>query len=70
MNYKDYVRQRPLERSVERFPNNPRLQMLYQIGFLQAQLAEAIRADNLNYYRFADALDRSEQRSAKYNREL
>jgi hypothetical protein len=35
--------------------------MLYQIGFLQAQLAEAIRADNLNYYRFKQALEQSEQ---------
>jgi hypothetical protein len=35
--------------------------MLYQIGFLQAQLAEAIRADNHNYYRFKQALERTEQ---------
>jgi hypothetical protein len=35
--------------------------MLYQIGFLQAQLAEAIRADNLNYYRFTQALEQSER---------
>lgn len=61
MTYRDYIRQRLLERSAQRYPNNPRLQMLYQIGFLQAQLAEAIRADNHTYLRFTQALERSEQ---------
>lgn len=61
MTYRDYIRTELLERAARRYPNNTRLQMLYQIGFLQAQLAEAIRADNLNYYRFKQALEQSEQ---------
>ena len=59
--YRSWIRQDLLELSAQKFPNNPRLQMLYQIGFLQAQLAGAIRADNHNYYRFKQALERTEQ---------
>lgn len=36
--------------------------MLYQIGFLQAQLNEAMRDDNKNYYRFRQALDRVDRK--------
>lgn len=61
MTYRDYIRTELLERAAERYPNNTQLQMLYQIGFLQAQLAAAIRADNYNYLRFKQALERSEQ---------
>jgi hypothetical protein len=61
MTYRDYIRTELLERAARRYPNNTRLQMLYQIGFLQAQLAEAIRADNLNYLRFKQALEQSER---------
>jgi hypothetical protein len=60
MTYRDYIRTELLERAAARYPTNTRLQMLYQIGFLQAQLAEAFKADNLNYYRFREALERSE----------
>ena len=58
---RSWIRQDLLELSARKFPNNPRLQMLYQIGFLQAQLAQAIRADNHNYYRFKQAVERTEQ---------
>ena len=61
MTYRDYIRTELLERAARRYPNNTRLQMLYQIGFLQAQLAEAFKADNLNYYRFTQALEQSER---------
>jgi hypothetical protein len=61
MTYRDYIRTELLERAAERYPDNTRLQMLYQIGFLQAQLASAIRADNYNYLRFKQALERSDQ---------
>lgn len=60
MTYRDYIRTELLERAARRYPTNTRLQMLYQIGFLQAQLAEAFRADNYNYLRFKQALERSE----------
>lgn len=36
--------------------------MLYQIGFLEAQLGEAMRDDNKNYYRFRKALDRLDRK--------
>lgn len=55
--YKEYIRAELLEKASQLFPNNPRLQMLYQIGFLEAQLSEAMRDDNKNYYRFRSALD-------------
>jgi len=61
MTYRDYIRTELLERAARRYPNNTRLQMLYQIGFLQAQLAAAFKADNLNYYRFTQALEQSER---------
>ena len=60
MTYREYIRTELLERASARYPNNTRLQMLYTIGFLQAQLAEAMRADNYVYYRFKEALEHSE----------
>jgi len=66
MTYRDYIRTELLERSAARYPRNTRLQMLWQIGFLQAQLAEAFKADNHNYYRFTQALERA----ARGEREL
>ncbi len=55
--YKEFIRAELLELSARLYPNNPRLQMLYQIGFLQAQLAEAMRDDNRCYYRFQQAIE-------------
>lgn len=40
------IRQLLLDRAVKLYPNEPRLQMLYQIGFLEQQLAEAMRVDS------------------------
>jgi hypothetical protein len=40
------IRRDLLELAAHRYPNNPKLQMLFQIGFLQAQLAEAISRDS------------------------
>ncbi len=59
--YQQNIRAVLLEQSVQRFPNNPRLQMLYQIGFLQAQLAEAMRSDNLAYSRFKQCIDQAQR---------
>ena len=61
-NYREYIRTELLEKASRLFPNNPRLQMLYQIGFLEAQLGEAMRDDNKNYYRFRKALDRLDRK--------
>ena len=62
MTYREYIRSELLARASARYPDNPRLQMLYTIGFLQAQLGEAMRADNYVYHRFKSALDCAEHR--------
>ena len=50
--YKSWIRQDLLELAARKFPNNPRLQMLYQIGFLQTQLAMTMRDDSRASQRF------------------
>lgn len=62
MTYREYIRSELLARATERYPNNPRLQMLYTIGFLQAQLGEAMRADNWVYHRFKQSLTEAADR--------
>lgn len=60
MTYREHIRTELLERAAARYPNDLGLQRLYTIGFLQAQLAAAMRADNYVYYRFTQALEHSE----------
>lgn len=50
--YLDYIRRELLELSVQRYPNDPHRQMLYQIGFLQAQLADIMHRDSTHAHRF------------------
>jgi hypothetical protein len=57
--YRSWIRMDLLELSARKFPNNPRLQMLYQIGFLQAQLAHNMSDDNRASYRFHEAITHS-----------
>jgi hypothetical protein len=57
--YRSWIRTDLLELSARKFPNNPRLQMLYQIGFLQAQLAQSMTDDNRASYRFHEAITHS-----------
>jgi hypothetical protein len=59
--YRELIRQQLLEQSAARYPSNPRLQMLYTIGFLQAQLAEAMHRDNITYYKFQQCIEQAEQ---------
>jgi hypothetical protein len=40
-----------------KYPNMPHKQMLYQIGFLQAQLAEAMAQDSRTADRFKSAVN-------------
>jgi hypothetical protein len=54
--YRSWIRSDLLELSAKKFPNNPRLQMLYQIGFLQAQLAQSMSDDNRASYKFNQAI--------------
>jgi hypothetical protein len=57
--YRSWIRSDLLELSAKKFPNNPRLQMLYQIGFLQAQLAQNMSDDNRASYKFNQAITHS-----------
>ena len=57
--YRSWIRMDLLELSARKFPNNPRLQMLYQIGFLQAQLAQSMADDNRASYKFNQAITHS-----------
>ena len=59
--YREHIRQQLLEQSAQRYPNEPKLQMLYTIGFLQAQLAEAMQRDNLAYYKFQAAIEQAQR---------
>ncbi len=51
-----WIRAELLELASTRYPNNPKLQMLYQIGFLQAQLAQAMCSDTAVTERFIRAV--------------
>ena len=59
--YRELIRQQLLEQSAARYPNEPKLQMLYTIGFLQAQLAEAMQRDNITYYRFQQCVEQAQR---------
>ena len=59
--YRELIRQQLLEQSAQRYPNEPKLQMLYTIGFLQQQLAEAMQRDNLAYYKFQAAIEQAQR---------
>jgi hypothetical protein len=50
-----------LEQASERYPNNPRLQMIWQIGFLEAQLAHAMQHDNYVANGFRACIARCEE---------
>ena len=57
--YREHIRQELLAQSSARYPNEPKLQMLYTIGFLQQQLAEAMQRDNITYYRFTQCVEQA-----------
>ena len=59
--YRELIRQQLLEQSAQRYPNDPKLQMLYTIGFLQAQLAEAMQRDNITYSRFQQCVEQAQR---------
>ena len=61
---RSWIRQDLLELAAEKFPNNPRLQMLYQIGFLQAQLAMTINNDSRAGQRFMAAYKQAQNKEA------
>lgn len=63
--YRQYIRRELIEQAVSRYPNNPRLQLLYQIGFLQAQLAWAMQQDNRIYYGFRQCINEANEQLKK-----
>ena len=62
--YRSWIRQDLLELSAQKFPNNPRLQMLYQIGFLQTQLAQSMNDDSRVSQRFRTAYTQAVNKEA------
>lgn len=50
--YLAYVQEQMQILAQDKHPDNKTLQLIYQVGFLQAQLAQAMSNDNKNYYRF------------------
>ena len=54
--YLAYVQEQMLILAQDKHPDNKTLQLIYQVGFLQAQLAQAMADDNKNYYRFKDTV--------------
>lgn len=55
--YVDYIRRHLLELAVKKYPNEPQQQMLYQIGFMQALLAEFMNKDNAYAHKFASRVE-------------
>lgn len=54
--YIEYIRKQLLARAVAKYPNDPHRQMLYTIGFLQAQLANAMSNDSSIANKFKQAV--------------
>ena len=54
--YIAYIRNNLLELAVKKYPNDPHRQMLYTIGFLQAQLANAMYNDTSIAHQFKRAV--------------
>ena len=60
--YLQWIRTNMLEQASQRYPNNPRLQMIWQIGFLESQLAHAMHSDNKVAGGFQACIERCETR--------
>jgi hypothetical protein len=59
-----WVRNELVRIAADRYPNDPRKQMIYSIGFLESQLASAFRTDS----RVLDDFRRSIERADRFNR--
>lgn len=57
--YLNYIRKELLELSASRYPGDTHRQMLYQIGFMQAQLAHCMHKDSLVAYQFKDRIEQA-----------
>lgn len=58
--YRKWLQTQLLELAVKKYPNNPRLQMIYQIAFLEQQLAHAMHNDSRQADAFIDCIERAE----------
>lgn len=54
----EWIRQELVSRAHDCYPNDARKQMIYSIGFLEAQLARAFRTDSRVYDDFRRAINR------------
>jgi hypothetical protein len=59
MDWVHWVRQELVQVASAKYPNNPRAQMIYSIGFLEAQLASAFRTDSQVYDDFKRAVQQA-----------
>jgi hypothetical protein len=57
-----WIRAELVQVASHKFPNDPRKQMIYSIGFLEAQLAANFRTDSRCYDTFKQAINRSSRR--------
>ena len=58
--YRKWLQTQLLEVAVKKYPGNPRLQMVYQIAFLEQQLAHAMRSDSRTADLFISCIERAE----------
>ena len=56
--YQQYIRKQLLDKAVAKYPNDPDKQMKYQLGFLQAQLANAMYNDSYVALAFKHSIKR------------
>ncbi len=57
-----WVRNQLVQVASNKYPNNIQQQMIYQIGFLESQLAGAIRTDSRVYDNFKRSVQRASRR--------
>lgn len=57
-----WVRNELVQVAAAKYPNDPRRQMIYSIGFLESQLAQAFRTDSRVYDDFKRSIERASRR--------
>jgi len=60
--YVQWIRTNMLAQASQRYPTDPNLQMIWQIGFLEAQLANAMHKDSYVASGFRACIEGCEQR--------
>jgi hydroxymethylpyrimidine/phosphomethylpyrimidine kinase len=55
--YRKWLKTQLLELAVAKYPNNIHLQLIYQIGFLEQQLANTMRHDSRRADEFKQCID-------------